>query len=73
MRVVRGEAMGDFLSAAAAKIRAKRKKSIFQIEAGGELPPERESRMAMFYDYEKWIGSGLFDELHVRSITGHSP
>jgi len=73
MRHVRGEALGDFLSAASAKIRAKKKKSIFQVETGGELPADHESRMAMYYDYEKWISSGLFDELHVRSITGHSP
>ncbi len=73
IRRLRGEALGDFLSWAAARIRAKKKKSIFQVETGGELPPERESRMAMFYDYERWISSGLFDELHVRSISAHSP
>ena len=73
VRRLRGEALGDFLAAAAARIRAKKKKAIFQVETGGELPPGRESRMALFLDYEKWISSGLFDELHVRSITGHSP
>ena len=73
IRRLRGEALGDFLAAAAARIRARKKKSIFQVETGGELPPDRESRMAMYFDYEKWISSGLFDELHVRSITGHSP
>lgn len=73
MRRVRGSALGDFLSEAASRIRAKKKKSIFQVETGGELPPEHESRMALYYDYEHWISSGLFDELHVRSITAHSP
>ncbi len=50
-----------------------KKKSIFQVESGGELPAGQESRMAIFYDYEKWISSGLFDELHVRAISAHSP
>lgn len=73
VRLLRGEALGDFLAAASAKIRRKGKKSLFQVETGGELPADRESRMAIAYDYEKWISSGLFDELHVRSISGHSP
>jgi hypothetical protein len=73
VRRLRGEALGDFLAAASGKIRARQKKVIFQVEQGSELPALNESRMAMTYDYEKWISSGLFDELHVRSITGHSP
>lgn len=73
VRLLRGEALGDFLAEAAARIRRKKKKSIFQVESGGELPAGQESRMAIFYDYEKWISSGLFDELHVRAISAHSP
>lgn len=73
MRRVRGAALGDFLAEASARIRAKKKKVVFQVETGGELPADRDSRMALYYDYEKWISSGLFDELHARSIPGHSP
>lgn len=73
IRKIRGDAMGEFLSESAGRIRRRRKKCIFQVEVGGELPATHESRMAMYYDYEKWIASGWFDELHVRSITGHSP
>ncbi len=73
IRLLRGEALGAFLSEARARIRKNQKKLIFQIECGSELPAANESRMAIYADYEKWIASGLFDELHARAITGHSP
>ncbi len=72
VRTLRGEAMGELLAEAKAMAGRKRKKLIFQVEAGSELPPTHESRMAIWYDYEKWIAARLFDELHVRAITGHS-
>ncbi len=73
MRAVRGKGFDHFMEDASAKIKARGKKVIFQLElTGGDLAAV-DSRMGFDFNLKDWISRGLIDEIHVRAISGHHP
>jgi hypothetical protein len=73
VREIRGEAFGKFLAEASRRVKAKGKRFIFQMEVVGGPLNAVNSRMGMNFNIEKWIADGLFDEIYMKIISGHSP
>lgn len=73
VREIRGEAFGKFLAEASRRVKAKGRRFIFQMEVVGGPLNAVNSRMGMNFNLEKWISGGLFDEIHLKIISGHSP
>lgn len=72
VREIRGEAFGQFLVEASRRVKAKGRRFIFQMEVVGGPLNAVNSRMGMNFNLEKWISGGLFDEIHLKIISGHS-
>ncbi len=73
VREIRGEGFGEFLREASWRTRRRGKKFIFQIELTGGSLEAVNTRMGFSYNLKKWIAEGMFDEIHARPISGHSP
>ncbi len=73
IRALRGEAFTAFLRRARALALKKKKRLLFQIEGGAELPPAIGSRLQFAYELETWIEERLFDEFVVRGPSPWAP
>ena len=69
IRKLRGEAFTGFLRKASALARKKKRRLLFQIETGAELPEEVGTRLQFAYELETWIGEKLVDEFVVRGAS----
>lgn len=72
IRILRGNAFTNFLRDAKALTRSRDKILGVQLESGIEVPPQFDTRMQIFFDYETWIEEKLVDEISVKYWTPYS-
>ena len=66
MRILRGEAMTQFLRDAKAITSEAGKKLCVHGECGIEVPVDLHTRMELHLDWERWIGEGIVDEVMLK-------
>lgn len=66
VRLLRGEAVTQFLRDAKARTHAAGRKLVVHLECGIEVPPRLHTRMQLHLDWQRWIREGLADELMLK-------
>jgi hypothetical protein len=73
VRLLRGQAVTDFMRRASALARKAGVQFILHLESGMDVPPHLHVRNQIHFDWRTWLNEGLIDQVVLKFFGSHHP